>query len=982
LNEFVEVTCMKNKTKPLIADSLIPDSREHISVSQKPTSFPVVGIGASAGGLEALEQFFANMPADCSMAFVVIQHLDPTHKGIMRELLQRITEMPVYTVTDRLRVKPSCVYIIPPNKSMSIFNGALYLFDPVETRGLRLPVDFFFRSLADDRLDESIGVILSGMGSDGSMGVKAIKEKGGFILIQDPGSARFDSMPRNASEAAVVDITAPANELPSKLMNLLNQPIRISAKQELEKDTSSLEKINILLRNQTGNDFSQYKKNTVYRRIERRMGIHQISKINSYVRFLQENPAEVEILFRELLIGVTSFFRDTAVWECIKDKALPAMFALLPHGHVFRAWIPGCSTGEEAYSLAIVFKEAIEKMEAEKNFSLQIFATDLDSNAIEKARKGMFPANIMSDVSVARLNRFFIRTDDQYRVNAEIREMVVFAPHNVIKDPPFTKLDILSCRNLLIYLDAGLQQKLLSLFHYSLNDSGILVLGSAETQGGQNDFLKPVDTKLRIYQRSGFAKTDELLNFPSSFSLSKQSPNDNKFLMKVSDNLQMLTDQLLLQHFSPSSVLVTDKGDILYITGSTGKYLEPAAGKANMNVFAMAREGLRNELPMAFRKAMQNYEKVVLPKIKFPGNGVPQYANVSIQQIEKPLALKGRILIIFNDITPEEQSKPKTKSQKSTAVVMQAELELELQQLKEELQSTREEMQTSQEELKSTNEELQSTNEELQSTNEELTTSKEEMQSLNEELQTVNIELQIKIDDFSRINNDMNNLLNSIEIATLFLDRNLKIRQFTVPATKIFRLIPSDIGREFTDQVTELNYPGLYDDASEVLRTLVYQEKAVSTRDGRWFNIRIMPYRTFEDRIDGLVITFIDITKAKQLEATLRKSELRLNSILSAVHGVVIGVSVKGEITDFNSEAEKLLGISCSEVLGRKYVDLFIDETSRKQVEAEMSELLLLKAPGNYTNKLKTTEGKTMEITWSVYNLSDNEGMLIGFVIL
>ena len=972
---------MKNQTKSKIAGSLVPGSPDSISIRQKST-FPVVGIGASAGGLEALEQFFANMPADCGMAFVVIQHLDPTHKGIMRELLQRNTEMPVFTVTDRLRVKPSSVYIIPPNKSMSIFNGALYLFDPVETRGLRLPVDFFFRSLADDRLDESIGIILSGMGSDGSLGLKAIKEKGGLILIQDPATARFDSMPRSASEATVVDISAPANELPLKLISLLKLPVRIGAKQELEKDSSSLEKINILLRNQTGNDFSQYKKNAVYRRIERRMGIHQISKINSYVRFLQENPAEVEILFKELLIGVTSFFRDTAVWECLKDTALPSLFSLMPRERVLRAWIPGCSTGEEAYSLAIVFKEAIEKMNVEKNFSLQIFATDLDSHAIEKARRGMYPANIVSDVSATRLNRFFIRTDDQYRVNAEIREMVVFAPQNVIKDPPFTKLDILSCRNLLIYLDTGLQQKLLSLFHYSLNHNGILVLGSAETQGGQNDFFKPVDTKLRIYQRSGFAKTDELLDFPSSFSHSKPGLADNQIPVKVPDNLQMLTDQLLLQQFSPSSVLVTDKGDILYITGSTGKYLEPAAGKANMNIFAMAREGLRNELPMAFRKAMQNYERVLLPKIKIVNNGGLQYANVIIQQIEKPMALKGRLLIIFADITVEEQSKPKAGSRKSPLAVMQAELELELQQVKEELQSTREEMQTSQEELKSTNEELQSTNEELQSTNEELTTSKEEMQSLNEELQTVNVELQSKIDDFVRVNNDMNNLLNSIEIATLFLDRNLKIRQFTVPATKIFKLIQSDIGRVFTDQVTDLNYPGIYDDACEVLRTLVYQEKAVSTRDGRWFNIRIMPYRTFEDRIDGLVITFIDITKAKQLEATLRESELRLNSIVSAVHGVVIGLSPKGEIVEFNVEAEKLLGFSRREVIGSKYVDLFIEETSRNQVEAEMQELLKLKVPGNYINKLKAADGKTMEIVWSVYTISENEGMLIGFILL
>lgn len=972
---------MKKNTTNQITNTESPDIAKRFGITSKPDLFPIVGIGASAGGLEALEQFFANMPVNSGMAFVVIQHLDPNHKGIMRELLQRVTEMQVFTVTDRLKIRPNCVYVIPPNKSMSILNGTLYLFEPIETRGLRLPIDFFFRSLADDRLEHSIGIILSGMGSDGSMGMRAIKEKAGLVVVQDPASAKFDSMPRSALDAVISDIVAPANELPEKLLSLIRQPILTDNKQEIEKDSSSLEKIIILLRIQTGNDFQQYKKNTVYRRIERRMSIHQIGKIATYVRYLQENPVEVEILFKELLIGVTSFFRDEAVWEHLKENVLPTMFDRLPHGYVLRAWIPGCSTGEEAYSLAIIFKEALEKVNPNKNLSLQVFATDLDSNAVDKARKGIYPANIVTDVTQSRLKRFFVKAEDQYRVNAEIREMVVFAPQNVIKDPPFTKLDLLSCRNLLIYVDSELQKKLLALFHYSLLYHGILVLGSAETDGAQRDLFSPIDSKLRIYQRTGSAKTQELFDFPSSFSLSKPGITENQLQVKVPENIQTLTDQLLLQQFSPASVLVTDQGDILYITGSTGKYLEPAAGKANMNLFAMAREGLRNELPNAFRKALQNYDKVVLHSIKVGTSQENQLAEITIQQIEKPLTLKGKILVIFTDSPGFGQSITVTKNRKTSTIAVNSELELELQRVREDLQTTREEMQTSQEELKSTNEELQSTNEELQSTNEELTTSKEEMQSLNEELHTVNVELQSKIDDFSRVNNDMNNLLNSIEIATLFLDKNLLIRQFTFPATKIFKLINSDVGRLFTDQVTDLDYPDMYNDAHEVLRTLVYCEKSVATRDGRWFNTRIMPYRTFDDKIEGLVITFIDITKSKKLEAGLKETQMMLNSFVKAVPAVILGLSGDGRILEFNPEAEKLFGYKRAEIMNKKFVDLFLPQSVRASFEAEMEKLLITNN-GRFENFIKAENGTEFKIEWSAHKLPDNKGMLIGIIAI
>ncbi len=923
---------MKKPTKGKKTTNETSDSLVDKTVNSKSGQFPIVGLGASAGGLEALEQFFTNMPKDSGMAFVVIQHLDPNRKGMMPEILQRDTEMKVITVTDRLKIKPNCIYIIPPNKSMSILNGALHLFEPIEIHGLRLPVDFFFRSLAFDLKEQSIGIILSGMGSDGSLGLKAIKEQGGIVLIQEPKSAKFDSMPRNATEAVIPDFSVPANELPLKLLSIGKSILRKKVVPKTETDSSSLEKIIILLRIQTGNDFSQYKKNTLYRRIERRMDIHAIRKIGSYVSYLQKNPPEIEILFKELLIGVTNFFRDSAVWEYLKNKVLPNMFAELPQNQILRAWVPACSTGEEAYTLAIIFKEAIEKTKLDKNFTLQIFATDLDNGAIEEARKGIYPTNIVSDVSANRLSRFFVKTDNQYRVNADIREMVVFAPHNVIKDPPFTKLDILSCRNMLIYMDTDLQKKLLSLFHYSLNQKGILILGSAETNSNKKEFFTTLDAKLRIYQSTGLPKKEELFNFPSAFSTTKMNLKKTQVKVKTLDNIEALANDLLLQQFSPASVVVTNVGDILYLTGNTGKYLTPAAGKASMNIFTMAREGLQNELPIAFRKAMRNYKKITLHNVKVGTNGGTLLVDVTIQQIEKPLTLKGKLIMVFNDVPFDKQKTTKNKSIKGTSSVLQTEFELEIRRLNEELQTTREEMQTSQEEQKSTNEELQSSNEELQSTNEELTTSKEEMQSLNEELHTVNAELQGKILDSARVNNDMNNLLNSSEIATLFLDKALKISEYTFHATKIFKLISSDIGRHFTDLANNLNYPELNNDAKEVLRTLVFVEKTILSKDGFYYTVRIMPYRTTDDKIEGLVITFIDITESKLLEIQLLEIQKQyrelFNSMSEMFQVIELIYDADGQASDYyyrdvNPAFEKLVGKTRKQLIDKQAKDVF-----------------------------------------------------------
>jgi two-component system CheB/CheR fusion protein len=846
----------------------IPNIKEKAAYKPNPY-LPIVGIGASAGGLEALELFLGNVPENCGIAFVIVQHLDPTHKGIMVELLQRGTTMEVIQVKDRTPVKPDCVYVIPPNKDMSILRGVLHLLDPVRTGGLRLPIDFFFRSLADDLQEKSIGVILSGMGSDGTLGLRAIKEKAGVVFVQEPSSAKFDSMPRSAIEAGLVDVTAPVEALPGKIREYLEY-VPLDVKPGLavkDKTKSGLEKVVILLRSQTGHDFSLYKNTTLYRRIERRMAIHQIDKIGTYVRFLQTNPQEGELLFRELLIGVTSFFRDPQAWEQLKAEVFPALLSGGASNQALRAWVPACSTGEEAYSLAILFKEILVEHKPAKEISLQIFATDLDQQAVEKARLGMFPANITADISAKRLERYFVKMAHGYQVSNSIRKMVIFAPHNIIMDPSFTKLDLLSCRNLLIYLRPELQKQLLPLFHYCLNPGGFLFLGSAETIGNFTNLFAPLAGKTRLYRRLESAHPVEVVDFPTAYISSRSVARAKS--QKPTANLQTQADQLILQKYSPAAVLTNDNGDILYISGRTGKYLEPATGKANWNIFSMAREGLRYVLTSAFQKALRVKETIILANVVMGTNDEKQVVNVAIDPLRGDNGLGGMVIIVFTDVAVKPLAETTGKSSGDNQLM--AELQEELGYARQKMRSIREEMQSSQEELKSSNEELQSTNEELQSTNEELTTSKEELQSMNEELHTINEELQTRLDELSRTNNDMKNFLDSTDIATLFLDNSLCVRRFTSETSKITQLIPADVGRPITDIASALLYPELADEAREVLRTLVRKERQINTPDGNWFAARILPYRTLENVIDGVVITFLDITRSKKIEVQLKR---------------------------------------------------------------------------------------------------------------
>ncbi|HVZ35120.1 MAG TPA: chemotaxis protein CheB, partial [Polyangiaceae bacterium] len=850
----------------------------------------------SAGGLEALELFLQHVSPQPGTAFVVVQHLDPSHKGMLVELLGRSSPLPVLQITDGMPVEPDHVYVIPPNKDLSLLRGKLQLFPQRPTAGLLLPIDFFFRSLADDQQERGIGVILSGMGSDGTLGLRAIKEKAGAAFVQALSSAKFDGMPRSAIDAGLADVIAPAEQLPARIAAYLEHAPhlhRATPAPTLENKTlSALDKIYVLLRSQTGNDFALYKRSTIHRRIERRMGLHQLDDISEYVRFLRENPREVELLFKELLIGVTSFFRDPDSWELLKRDGLPALLQGSAPQSVLRAWVPGCSTGEEAHSLAIAFKEAAESFKSARNVTLQVFATDLDRDAIDKARIALYPDNIAADVSPERLRRYFVHEEHGYRVGKEIREMVVFAPQNIIMDPPFTKLDVICCRNLLIYFATELQKRLIPLFHYSLNPGGLLLLGSAETIGAFSGLFAPIDTKVRLYRRLDQPLASAAVEFPSTSLRGLSSTPQNQeaepqFEQKPGPlNLQSLTDHVIVQHFSPVGVLCNDRGDVLYISGRAGKYLEPAVGKASLNIFSMAREGLRYELSRSFAAALRQDDRVSVNGLKVGTNGGSQHANLIVQKLSEPKELRGCVLVILADAAPTAAAAEKRGGSRREAR-QTTELMQDLQRAREEAQTTREEMQTSQEELKSTNEELQSTNEELQSTNEELTTSKEEMQSLNEELQTVNHELQSKVDELSRANNDMKNLLNSTDIATLFLDGELRVRRFTTPTAKIIKLIPGDIGRAITDIASDLQNLDIAADAREVLRTLMFKEKQVAARDGRWFSIRILPYRTLENVIDGVVITFTDASASKTLERALREQASELEQMVEALPDLV-----------------------------------------------------------------------------------------------
>jgi two-component system CheB/CheR fusion protein len=849
--------------------------------------FPIVGIGCSAGGLEALEAFFKNVDPELNIAFVVITHLVPKRPSMMADILGQYTTMEVVEAVHGMLIEPNKVYVIPPGKYMSIFHRALQLSERPPSHEPPKPIDFFLRSLAEDQGENAIAIILSGNGSDGTHGLRMVQANLGIVLVQRPETAKYTSMPQSAIDTGLADHVLPPEDMPGYIANFVKQfREKLGKERKPEPDAKViLQNILALVRKTTGHDFSFYKKNTICRRIDRRMSVHQLHGLQEYERYLHANPAEINLLFKELLIQVTKFFRDPEAFEALKNTLGKTLFVNPNNENGIRAWIPGCSTGEEAYTIAIILKELME--EKNENIPVHIFGTDIDEEAIVVARTGEYPISVATDIGEGRVKRFFTKEDDHLRVRKDIREMVVFAPQNIVHDPPFVRLDIISCRNLLIYFEPELQKRVLDIFAYALKPLGTLFLGTSESVDGKVEEFATLDSKSKVFQRRDYveqysnvemgAVPEDKLNLPSIEPLPAKSPN-----------ITTAAEHAIINHYSPPAVIIDSNDNIVYFHGRTGKYLEPAMGKASLYIQSMLRDEIRFQTMSAIRETRETGREVVKEAVQVASNGESRFMNIYTRPIPELKSIGG-LMVVFQDVTiPQEILKKHHELEiapNSNAQI--SKLEDELKYTKENLQSTIEELETSNEELKSTNEELQSTNEELQSIAEESETTKEELNSLNEELLSINSELETKNRDLLSLNADMKNLLNSVDVATIFLDSELRIKRFTPQISAIMNILPSDIGRPFSDISTNLLNGDITSDSRKVLEDLNTKVKEVRTVDGKWFNVKIIPYRTMESKIDGAVITFLDIDAQKKAQQKLVDLSQELKDSLTLTNAII-----------------------------------------------------------------------------------------------
>ncbi|MBF0390141.1 MAG: PAS domain-containing protein [Desulfamplus sp.] len=953
-----------------------------VKVENKPqeSSFPIVGIGASAGGLAAFEAFFSGMPADVEtgMAFVLVQHLSPEYKSILPNIISRYTSMKVFEVTNGMEVRPDSVYVIPPDCNMTFLNGVLELVKPASPTPLRLPIDMFFRSLALNQKERAIGIVLSGTGNDGTLGVRAIKGEGGMVMVQTPNSTEYDGMPRSAIGTGLVDYELLPAEMPARLVAYVSHSFSISGLPSVcsvTDDGNLVNKIFSLLHAHTGHDFSQYKMTSISRRIERRMALQQITAMDKYVEYLKQTPAEVEALFRDMLIGVTNFFRDPKAFEELEKRVIPELFVGKNSESIIRIWASGCSTGEEAYSIAILLAEY--QASIRRSFKVQLFATDIDSNAIAIARAGLYPANIAADVSPVRLSRFFTETDDNFwRINKSIRDMVIFSEHNIIRDPPFSKLDLISCRNLMIYLNQKLQKQIFPRFHYALNPNGFLFLGTSETTGELIDLFSTIDNKMKIYQRKeGFTSLSAALPAWSRnpvtaimAGLTHQDPVKVEF--PIQRPMRSLIENALLQ-VMPAALLVNSQGDIFHIYGRTGMFLEPMQGDvATSNILKMAREGLLHELTLTLNRAVTTKQIVHCHGIRVRTNGDFITVNLVIRPViidkEDSTLVTGSLLylVTLEAMTQETETSNKPAGERGADAELEA-MKLALLVKEEYLQVTREELQTSNEEFQSSNEEMQSMNEELHSTNEELETSREELQSVNEELCTVNSELQNKVAELSKANNEINNLLSGTGIATVFVDHQLRILNFTPSISMIINLIPTDVGRPIAHLVSNLiSYDSLVADIQAVLDTLIPKEVKVQTKEDRFYRMRISPYLTLNKAIEGAVITLVDITNEEKARESLRKAneELRLAVVVRDSYDAITVHDMNGGILAWNPGAVRMYGWSEAEALSMTILDR-IPESLKKEEMFRLHQLCHAEILEPYFTRRVTKEGSIMEVS-------------------
>ena len=882
------------------------------SASEAAEQVPVVGIGASAGGLEAFRQLLGALPSTTGMAFVLVSHLSRTHESLLSELLSKVTHMPVEEVHDATPILANHVYVIPPSALLVLKDGDL---TPQPIRPLNRPVmviDAFFRSLAEHRGGQAIGVVLSGTGTDGTLGLAAIKAEGGIAFAQDEKSAKYPDMPRSASALpGSADFVLPPDEIAKELARIAGHPYvrQVKAEEEGEPSTpeADLAKILALVRSTTGVDFGQYKPATIRRRISRRMVLHKIEKVAAYLKRLESDPNEVRALHQDLLINVTCFFRDPEVWAHLKEEIIPHIVKKRSPGAPIRVWVPGCATGEEPYSIAMLLLECLDVTGGP---AIQIFATDISRQAIQVAREGIYAENIISDVSPERLRRFFVRYNGGYQIGKQIRDLCVFAVQDVTRDPPFSHLDLISCRNLLIYLNTTVQKRVLATFHYALAPSGYLLLGNSETVGGGSELFRPIDKKHKLFSKVVGAVRPAFHLVPADIGEASAVPRKAAFAERTATDVGREADRLVLTKYSPPGVLINSLFDIIQFRGRTGPFLEPSPGHATLNLLKMAHEGLLIDLRSVVQQAKKSGVTVRKTGVRIRSEGRVLEVNLEVTPIADPASKEPYFLVLFQTVErPTVAEKPPvgaSKGKKRKASEAERELDAlrgELAATQEDLRSIIEEQEATNEELQSANEEILSSNEELQSTNEELETAKEELQASNEELTTVNDELQNWNNELARANGDLTNLVESVDVVYVVVDNDLRIRRFTPAAQKVLNLIPGDVGRRIGDLKPNLNLDDLAEQIQEAIAKVRHREQDVQDLAGNWYSLKIRPYKTQDNRIDGAILALSDIDELRRTQQLSRGLEQNLRSLLLHPPDLVLAASPEGHVMLVNGLA-------------------------------------------------------------------------------
>ncbi|PSR55932.1 hypothetical protein AHMF7605_21715 [Adhaeribacter arboris] len=956
-------------------------------LTEKPEGFLITGIGASAGGVQALKEFFQHVPEDSGVAYVVILHLSPDHDSQLAQVLQAVTTIPVRQVTEKVKIEPDHIFVVPPNQHLIMEDGFVVPSVNLHLEDRRAPVDIFFRTLADSYGPRAICVVLSGTGANGSMGLKRIKEMGGVAYVQNPREAEFNEMPRNAIATDLVDEVLPVADIPRKIIIYQNSvgtiEIPVEAEKRPEQQQQALREIFTQLRLRTGHDFSNYKHPTLLRRIERRINIRNLPDLPSYAAFVQQNLEEVNALLKDLLISVTNFFRDKKPFEAMEREMLPVIFKNKTAQDEVRIWVAGCATGEEAYSLAMLVAE--RTLSALNTPKVQIFATDIDDAALTVAREGLYTLNDAADVSPERLRNFFQKEGDNYRIKREIREMILFASHNFLKDPPFSRLDLVTCRNVLIYLNATAQERVMETFHFALKSGGYLFLGSSESVDGASDLYAPVSRDNHIFQ----AREVALRHYPvpesvsSTFQFQKNEPLLQKQEVSIGQSLHRISfgelHQKMLEQYAPPSLVVNADYDILHMSEKVGRFLEFSGGEPTKNLLKLIKPELRLELRSALHQAAQRQAPMEVRNIPYGKSEERQLLSIQIRPVTKEDDPANAFILVIFDQNQKEPSAETIVLRSDEPVARH--LEEELIQVKAQLRHSTEQFEYQAEELKASNEELQAINEELRSAAEELETSKEELQSINEEVRTVNQELKVKIEEMGVTSNNLQNLINSAEVATIFLDRAFCTQLYTPEARQIFNLIPTDYGRPISDITHRLEYRDLLHDVETVLEKLTIIEREVTTTDDQAFMMRILPYRTTEDRINGVVITFFDITKRKQSEKALQQSEDRLRLLIeSAKDYAIFTIDTERRVISWSSGAQMILGYTEAEIMGKSGDIVFVPEDRDQMAPEKESETAHQEGRAENERWHLRKDGSRFWGSGITQPLRDEQGKTIGFV--